>query len=233
MPHCPAWCQTVLAQLKSQGSKLKRWKYSAIFNCFAQKLTKNWKVNPGLKLDNTRSWENRPSQSHGENMRFKRGWMYKVNMLNSRGDEKQHSVLEGYDMKIQGQKLWKGMKIQGWQFSLKGMNVQYCKISFGKGMKMKEGAFLSHKGKMPLDGVDSWCIFAPLESYFSKIRVAFTPGQLCWIRCIGQTCLNIQWPPKFAYLHIMTSFKPSNLYFSPWNSFQLGWISSFRFLHIA
>ena len=67
-------------------------------------------------------------------------------------------------------------------------------------MKMKEGAFLSHKGKMPLDGVDSWCIFAPLESYFSKIRVAFTLEQLCWILCIGQTCLNIQWPPKFAYL---------------------------------
>ena len=80
------------------------------------------------------------------------------------------------------------------------MNVRYRNISFGKGMKMKEGAFLSHKGKMPLDGVDSWCIFAPLESYFSKIRVAFTLEQLCWILCIGQTCLNIQWPPKFAYL---------------------------------
>ena len=66
------------------------------------------------------------------------------------------------------------MKKQVWQFSLKGMNVQYRKISFAKGMKMKEGAFLSHKGKMPLDGVDSWCIFAPLESYFYKIRVAFT-----------------------------------------------------------
>ena len=106
------------------------------------------------------------------------------------------------------------------------MNVQYRKISFGKGMKMKEGAFLSHKGKMPLDGVDSLCIFAPLELYFSKIRVAFTLEQLCWILCNGQTCLNIQWPPKFAYLlfshsifiaviYKMTSFEPSKLYFSP------------------
>ena len=39
------------------------------------------------------------------------------------------------------------MKKQVWQFSLKGMNVQYRKISFAKGMKMKEGAFLSHKGE--------------------------------------------------------------------------------------
>ena len=157
-------------------------------------------------------------------------------------------------MKTQGQKFSCG---RGWKNRFdslvwRGWIYNIARLVLRRGWKWKKVHFSPTRGKMPLDSVDSWCIFAPLESYFSKIRVAFTLEQLCWILCIGQTCLNIQWPPKFAYMQIkyicypantnsifmaytckMTSFQHRNLYFSPWNSFQLGWISSFRFLHIA
>ena len=53
---------------KFKVQRWNRWKYRVIFNCSSPKLTKNWKVNPMLKLDNTRSWANRPS--HGKNMRL-------------------------------------------------------------------------------------------------------------------------------------------------------------------